>query len=41
MQRGAPFGFAIPRSYKRLLILVHFLVIQPSIFAALCGLVKC
>ena len=27
MQRGAPFGFAIPRSYKRLLILVHFLVV--------------
>ena len=27
MQRGAPFGFAIPRAYKRLLILVHFLVV--------------
>ena len=40
MQRGAPFGFAIPRAYKRLLILVHFLVAQTSIFAALYGLVK-
>ena len=27
MQRGAPFGFAIPRAYKHLLILVHFLVV--------------
>ena len=27
VQRGAPFCFAIPRAYKRLLILVHFLVV--------------